>query len=255
MNADDSRAAQTTPAETKATLDDAAFLLEHFARSNAGHREGAAPAEEEARLSRADAFRDAAFHCRALLAGDPRSMRMLERLRREAAGETTSKPEMSTHAPHAWTPPCFFCGDPACQREALDRKMEETPRDAPGWPAANQAALAAAVACGAKKRVDWYLLACNVLALLHPNARAGETPGSTLRRLAFEQGVLIAEMDFAHKLLDALRVPRVLEGEHAPMAVDDRIKALLAQVHVIIAGDQIEQPTTLQRKILEAIAK
>ena len=74
------------PVAQSATLDDAAFLLAHFARSNAAPVDCLTDEGVAAREARSRAFEDAAHHCRALLAGDPRSMRMLARLRQEAAG-------------------------------------------------------------------------------------------------------------------------------------------------------------------------
>jgi len=87
------------------TLDDAAFLLAHFARSNAA----ASGMSIVAREARSQAFEDAAYHCRALLAGDPRSLCMLERLRQEAAEQAPAP--LATPAPAENVHTCAACVD------------------------------------------------------------------------------------------------------------------------------------------------
>jgi len=120
------------PVAQSATLDDAAFLLAHFARSNAAPVDCLTDEGVAAREARSRAFEDAAHHCRALLAGDPRSMRMLARLRQEAAGQAPPA-EMSTYAPHAWTK--LSPGDTAHWFPQLLNELQPHARsgEAPTW--------------------------------------------------------------------------------------------------------------------------
>lgn len=120
------------PAGPGATLDDAAFLLAHFARSNAVPVDCLTDEGVAAREARSQAFEDAAYHCRALLAGDPRSLRMVARLRQEAAGQAPAV-EMSTHAPHAWTK--LSPGDTAHWFPQLLNELQPHARsgEAPTW--------------------------------------------------------------------------------------------------------------------------